>query len=154
MIQIDYASRPEQSSLRCDLPPSNLCEHSAYAKRACPPSTECLLARTSSIPKFVFGVYVLVWWGLKQRMNTQPTDIAFSVILVLALVTLMFTQVYGSWIVWKISMTVEQRFKPAINDAELQDDDKTPVGSGASSLIHPSVLRKYSDSSDSGSTAA
>lgn len=57
---------------------------------------------------------------MKQvRYTAQPLDIVYSCFLVLLVVTLMFCQVWGAWVVWKIGRSVEARYnKDTLNVLE------------------------------------
>ena len=81
-----------------------------------------------SICKFVFSIYLIVWWAVKQAKDHNGSiHVAFSCILVLAVSTLMITQVWGAWIVWKIALQVQERY--AKEGKEGTDPEKTPIHS-------------------------
>ncbi|KAL8291959.1 hypothetical protein RQP46_001425 [Phenoliferia psychrophenolica] len=60
--------------------------------------------------KMCSSIYVFIWWGQRQARHTHPTEIAFSVILVLAMSCLMVTQFYGSYVVWILSNSYEKKY--------------------------------------------
>ncbi|KAL7006099.1 hypothetical protein EMMF5_004437 [Cystobasidiomycetes sp. EMM_F5] len=79
------------------------------------------------IAKFAFGIYLLVWWALKQaQFHQTATDIAYSVIVVMFLVVLMGVQVYGAWVVYKIGTEVAQRYAKANNEGQQVSREGTP----------------------------
>ncbi|KAL8291968.1 hypothetical protein RQP46_001434 [Phenoliferia psychrophenolica] len=67
-------------------------------------------AAQALIAKMCSSVYVFIWWGQNQARHTHPTEIAFSVILVLAMSCLMVTQFYGSYVVWILSNSYEKKY--------------------------------------------
>ncbi|KAL8291963.1 hypothetical protein RQP46_001429 [Phenoliferia psychrophenolica] len=62
------------------------------------------------VAKMCSSIYVFIWWGMNQARHTHPTEIAFSVILVLAMSCLMVTQFYGSYVVWILSNSYEKKY--------------------------------------------
>ncbi|KAM0751747.1 hypothetical protein T439DRAFT_324938 [Meredithblackwellia eburnea MCA 4105] len=78
--------------------------------------------------KFVFSIYTFVWWGIVQARHTSPMEIAYSVVLILAMSTLMFTQFYGAWVVWKLANTYERKYFQTDIDQD-QTRGNTPIPS-------------------------
>lgn len=59
----------------------------------------------------MFAIYLLVWWGIKQaRNNENSIDIAFSCILVIVILLLLATQLWGALVVWRIGAQVYDRY--------------------------------------------
>jgi len=86
------------------------------------------------LTKLAFALYLYVEWGIKQaRNNTIHMDIVFNVMFVIFLTSLLGVQVYGSWIVWKIALTIDQRYKeksdlslrPGGSTDEIESEDKS-----------------------------
>ncbi|KAL8291969.1 hypothetical protein RQP46_001435 [Phenoliferia psychrophenolica] len=84
-------------------------------------------AAQALVAKMCSSVYVFIWWGQRQARHTHPTEIAFSIILVLAMSCLMVTQFYGSYVVWILSNSYEKKYF-AGDAARVGDRDgaKTP----------------------------
>ncbi|KAM0749628.1 hypothetical protein T439DRAFT_357160 [Meredithblackwellia eburnea MCA 4105] len=75
------------------------------------PNVLRIAALQALVVKFVFSVYVFVWYGLRQaKHHTSPLELAYTVIVVLAMSTLMFTQFYGSWIVWVLAASYKKKY--------------------------------------------
>ncbi|KAL8291964.1 hypothetical protein RQP46_001430 [Phenoliferia psychrophenolica] len=90
-------------------------------------STLRIGAAQALVAKMCSSVYVFIWWFQRQSHHTHPTEIAFSVILVLVMSCLMITQFYGSYVVWILSSSYERKYF-AGDAARLGDRDgaRTP----------------------------
>jgi hypothetical protein len=108
--------------------------------------TCCLL----SIPKFVFAIYLLIWWGEKQMHNKEPMDIAFSVVLFIAIACLQVTQVYGSWVVWCIATKVK---RDAIAQTMSMNDMEKSQNTMAEAVLGLPRFLNESSRSSSGATS-
>ncbi|KAJ6484383.1 hypothetical protein C8R47DRAFT_1217271 [Mycena vitilis] len=67
-------------------------------------------AAQSFLFKFAFSIYLYVWWGLKlAAYHEKAIDVAFSVLFVITLTSLMITQGYGSWAAWSIARRMDKK---------------------------------------------
>lgn len=72
--------------------------------------------------KFASSIYLFVWLGLKQRQDTSQLGLAWSAILVIAVIALAFTQIWGSYVLYVMGKTMQKRY----NDAEAVTGTASP----------------------------
>ncbi|GAA99431.1 uncharacterized protein L969DRAFT_86684 [Mixia osmundae IAM 14324] len=93
----------------------------AYRMKLRPSTTRRILrfaAIQSMVCKMGSAIYVITLWAVKQRQNTTPFGIAWSVILVMIVSSLVYVQIWGAHVLLKIANTVEQRY----NHAQIMSD--------------------------------
>lgn len=97
------------------------------------------------IPKFGFAIYLIVWWGQKQvQDHSTATEISYSVIFFICLFTLIPTQVYGSWVLWRVAQGLTKRAKE-VTPASAREADaneveiKFPADSGTATPVFESA---------------
>lgn len=86
----------------------------------------CLLLRFSAIQSLICKVAAITGsiyiWAQWQSSNTSSYGIANSIVVWIVTVGLAITQVWGSWVVWKIGDSLEERYR---------DQEKTEEACGA-----------------------